>query len=85
MKTIFRVNNLDNNERIDFNTKDEALNDINKKLNDGDINKDYMYTLEIIKVDDKGKEDCGTILIMLSVNEYKKLSFDDKQKVGLKY
>lgn len=91
IQKFFRVELLDSyNEIKEFNTYSEALDNINKKLNEesnniNDVNKNYTFTLEEVIINERNEEKLNKILIMLSVKEYKEMTLEDKQKMGLKY
>ncbi len=90
MQKIFRVELLDSyNEKKEFNTYNEAIDYINRRLDDevnniNDNNKNYTFVLEEI-IMNNDEEKPSTILIMLSVKEYQEMTLEEKQKMGLKY
>lgn len=94
-KKIFRVEKENSfNGGLDFNTYDEALNNINKQLHDEanynyNANCKHVYSLCEVNVlndnDDDYEEEYFDTLLSMSVAEYKGMTLEEKHKNNLKY
>lgn len=96
MKKIYRVeqeNNF-NGGILDSQKYDEAINMLTKILCDEanyqyNINKDNTYSICEINIinedEDEYEEEYFDTLISLSVRDYKNMSLEEKDKIGLKY
>lgn len=96
MKKIYRVeqeNNF-NGGIFDFTNCDEAVRTLTKILHDEanyhyNINKDNTYSIcevNVINEDEyEYEEEYFDTLISISVKDYRDMSADEKEKIGLKY
>lgn len=93
MRKIFRLEQENNFDwQQDFETLEEARNDLNKILHD-EANHNYfansknVYTIYEVNINDNKdyEDEYIKTIISLSVKEYDEMSFDEKKEKGLNY
>lgn len=94
MKKIYRVEqeNNYNGGLFDSENYDEAVKMLTKTLRNEanyqyNINKENIYSICEINIvnEDEYEEEYFDTLISLSVRDYKNMSLEEKDKIGLKY